>query len=267
MAPKSPARPTGTAAPRSSSPPRRTCRSHGRWESPPTTPSIALIDRLPREHRQPSLLFSVARWLGAPAGRVAASSGSSSSRSGRGSRRLRASAARRPTRSAGARRCSPRSIASPGRSRCSRWAPRPDCASASTPTPTASTTGRSIGDGPPLLECRTSGGRTCADRPARHRLAAGHRSRAAVDRSRLARRRGGRSPGSRPSSRPTAPSASPGSAPRAPPSRPTRPRSWPATRSRRCPRVAATAPSGADARDRRARNPRLPAARRPCGGR
>jgi hypothetical protein len=29
---------------------------------------IGLIDRLPREHRQPSLLFSVARWLGAPAG-------------------------------------------------------------------------------------------------------------------------------------------------------------------------------------------------------
>jgi hypothetical protein len=28
---------------------------------------VALIDRLPREHRQPSLLFSVARWLGAPA--------------------------------------------------------------------------------------------------------------------------------------------------------------------------------------------------------
>ena len=28
---------------------------------------IALIDRLPREHRQPSLVFSVARWLGAPA--------------------------------------------------------------------------------------------------------------------------------------------------------------------------------------------------------
>ena len=28
---------------------------------------IALIDRLPREHRQPSLIFSVARWLGAPA--------------------------------------------------------------------------------------------------------------------------------------------------------------------------------------------------------
>lgn len=27
----------------------------------------ALIDRLPREHRQPSLIFSVARWLGAPA--------------------------------------------------------------------------------------------------------------------------------------------------------------------------------------------------------
>ena len=26
---------------------------------------IALIDRLPREHRQPSLVFSVARWLGA----------------------------------------------------------------------------------------------------------------------------------------------------------------------------------------------------------
>ena len=29
---------------------------------------VALIDRLPREHRQPSLVFSVARWLGAPAG-------------------------------------------------------------------------------------------------------------------------------------------------------------------------------------------------------
>ncbi len=28
---------------------------------------VALIDRLPVEHRQPSLLFSVARWLGAPA--------------------------------------------------------------------------------------------------------------------------------------------------------------------------------------------------------
>jgi hypothetical protein len=28
---------------------------------------IALIDRLPVEHRQPSLVFSVARWLGAPA--------------------------------------------------------------------------------------------------------------------------------------------------------------------------------------------------------
>ena len=28
---------------------------------------IALINRLPREHRQPSLIFSVARWLGAPA--------------------------------------------------------------------------------------------------------------------------------------------------------------------------------------------------------
>jgi hypothetical protein len=28
---------------------------------------VALIDRLPREHRQPSLIFSVARWLGAPA--------------------------------------------------------------------------------------------------------------------------------------------------------------------------------------------------------
>jgi hypothetical protein len=28
---------------------------------------IDLIERLPREHRQPSLLFSVARWLGAPA--------------------------------------------------------------------------------------------------------------------------------------------------------------------------------------------------------
>ncbi len=28
---------------------------------------IDLIDRLPREHRQPSLVFSVARWLGAPA--------------------------------------------------------------------------------------------------------------------------------------------------------------------------------------------------------
>ncbi|MES1170553.1 MAG: DUF2332 family protein, partial [Leifsonia sp.] len=28
---------------------------------------IALIERLPREHRQPSLIFSVARWLGAPA--------------------------------------------------------------------------------------------------------------------------------------------------------------------------------------------------------
>src|SRR5687767_1403944 len=28
---------------------------------------VALIDRLPREHRQPSLVFSVARWLGAPA--------------------------------------------------------------------------------------------------------------------------------------------------------------------------------------------------------
>lgn len=28
---------------------------------------IDLIDRLPREHRQPSLIFSVARWLGAPA--------------------------------------------------------------------------------------------------------------------------------------------------------------------------------------------------------
>jgi hypothetical protein len=28
---------------------------------------IPLIDRLPREHRQPSLIFSVARWLGAPA--------------------------------------------------------------------------------------------------------------------------------------------------------------------------------------------------------
>lgn len=27
---------------------------------------VALIDRLPREHRQPSLVFSVARWLGAP---------------------------------------------------------------------------------------------------------------------------------------------------------------------------------------------------------
>ena len=31
------------------------------------TTVIDLIDRLPREHRQPSLLFSVARWLGAPA--------------------------------------------------------------------------------------------------------------------------------------------------------------------------------------------------------
>jgi len=30
---------------------------------------VALIDRLPREHRQPSLIFSVARWLGAPAER------------------------------------------------------------------------------------------------------------------------------------------------------------------------------------------------------
>jgi len=29
---------------------------------------IDLIDRLPLEHRQPSLVFSVARWLGAPAG-------------------------------------------------------------------------------------------------------------------------------------------------------------------------------------------------------
>lgn len=28
---------------------------------------LALIDELPREHRQPSLVFSVARWLGAPA--------------------------------------------------------------------------------------------------------------------------------------------------------------------------------------------------------
>ncbi|MES1169384.1 MAG: DUF2332 domain-containing protein, partial [Leifsonia sp.] len=28
---------------------------------------LALIDRLPREHRQPSLLFSVASWCGAPA--------------------------------------------------------------------------------------------------------------------------------------------------------------------------------------------------------
>lgn len=28
---------------------------------------VALIDRLPREHRQPSLILSVARWLGAPA--------------------------------------------------------------------------------------------------------------------------------------------------------------------------------------------------------
>jgi hypothetical protein len=28
---------------------------------------VALIDRLPLEHRQPSLVFSVARWLGAPA--------------------------------------------------------------------------------------------------------------------------------------------------------------------------------------------------------
>jgi hypothetical protein len=28
---------------------------------------IALIDQLPREHRQPSLIFSVCRWLGAPA--------------------------------------------------------------------------------------------------------------------------------------------------------------------------------------------------------
>lgn len=28
---------------------------------------VALIDELPREHRQPSLVFSVARWLGAPA--------------------------------------------------------------------------------------------------------------------------------------------------------------------------------------------------------
>lgn len=28
---------------------------------------VALIDELPREHRQPSLIFSVARWLGAPA--------------------------------------------------------------------------------------------------------------------------------------------------------------------------------------------------------
>lgn len=28
---------------------------------------VALIDRLPRDHRQPSLLFSVASWLGAPA--------------------------------------------------------------------------------------------------------------------------------------------------------------------------------------------------------
>jgi hypothetical protein len=29
---------------------------------------LALIDELPREHRQPSLIFSVAAWLGAPAG-------------------------------------------------------------------------------------------------------------------------------------------------------------------------------------------------------
>ncbi|HWM33824.1 MAG TPA: DUF2332 domain-containing protein [Pseudolysinimonas sp.] len=28
---------------------------------------LALLDELPREHRQPSLIFSVARWLGAPA--------------------------------------------------------------------------------------------------------------------------------------------------------------------------------------------------------
>jgi hypothetical protein len=28
---------------------------------------VALIDQLPREHRQPSLIFSVCRWLGAPA--------------------------------------------------------------------------------------------------------------------------------------------------------------------------------------------------------
>ena len=28
---------------------------------------LELIDRLPREHRQPSLLFSVASWCGAPA--------------------------------------------------------------------------------------------------------------------------------------------------------------------------------------------------------
>ena len=69
--PLSPARPTGTGAPRSSWPPRRTCRSRGRRGVAGDETVIALIDRLPREHRQPSLVFSVARWLGAPAGGVA----------------------------------------------------------------------------------------------------------------------------------------------------------------------------------------------------
>ena len=100
---------------------------------------VALIDRLPREHRQPSLVFSVARWLGAPAGewpefreflveewpRIEAVA------------RERRTQTNEVGRCA---RCSPRSTASRGPSPCSRWAPRRVCAWASTRTRTGSTT-------------------------------------------------------------------------------------------------------------------------------
>ena len=201
---------------------------------------VALIDELPREHRQPSLLFSVTQLAGRPGDGLAASCATGWSPSGRGSRRSRASAARRRTRWVA---CAPLLVALDR-----------------IPGPLAllelgASAGLCLGRRPLRVPLRRRPGarrrrpaadlhdvgRGCgADRAARDRVAARGRPGPA-----LARRPRRSSPGSRLCCRPTGRSGSPGCAPHPPASPTTRRRSWRATRSRRCPRWLAAAPAGA----------------------
>ena len=195
---------------------------------------VALIDRLPREHRQPSLVFSVARWLGAPAAEWPEFREFLVEEWPR----IEAAARERRTQTNEVGRCAPLlaaldRIAGPiallevGASAglclgVDAYAYRFD----DEPV---------VGDGAPLLECRTSGaGRAPTVCPTSSGGVASISPRCRSIPLRIGR--GAISPGWRPCSRPTARSGWPGSAPHAPPSRTTRPRSWPAMLSARCPR-------------------------------
>ena len=225
--------------------------------------SIALIDRLPREHRQPSLVFSVARWLGAPA------AGWPEFREFLVEEwpRVEAAARERRTQTNEVGRCAPLLAALdriPGPIALLEVGASAGLCLGVDATRTASTTGRSSATAIAAARCRTTGDR------ARRRPACPTSSGAGASTSRrssLDRSATTTSPGSRRCCRPTARSAL------------ARLRAACATLAADPPEVvagdalAALPAVAADrairrhARDRRARNPRLPAARRPRRGR